>query len=137
MSNPTRDTTMATPVPTVVCRNPSVSVSGKHNEYIPNNPGQTVRTGLPPRPSAATTLQWQRSLFQVFGYSHHRGRDRPCPAAGKEQWTRRETVGPSLQELNPAFASARREETFSFLRPCLCCGSPAKVQLCVVSMTNT
>ncbi|KAJ5592383.1 hypothetical protein N7537_009287 [Penicillium hordei] len=93
---------MATPVPTVVCRNPSV-----------------IRTGLPPRPSGASTLQWQRSLFQVFGYSHYRGRDRPCPAAGTEQPTPQETVGPSLQELNPAFASARPEETFSFLRPCL------------------
>ncbi|KAJ5372693.1 hypothetical protein N7517_004699 [Penicillium concentricum] len=60
---------------------------------IPNNRGHTARTGLPPRPSAASTLQWQRTLFQVFGYSHH-GRDEP--AAGSEQQRPRETVDPPV-----------------------------------------
>jgi hypothetical protein len=63
--NPTRNT-IATAAPTVVYRDPSVSVSEKDDHYIPNNRGYTVRTGLPPRPSAASTLQRQRSLLSRY-----------------------------------------------------------------------
>ncbi|KAI2716222.1 hypothetical protein CBS147354_7022 [Penicillium roqueforti] len=89
---------------------------GNSRAYSSGQSPSVSRTGLPPSPSAASTLQWQRRLFQGSGYSHHRRRD--DPAAGNEQRRPRETVDRTLQELNPAFAPARREETFSLLRPC-------------------
>ncbi|KAJ6146449.1 hypothetical protein N7497_008431 [Penicillium chrysogenum] len=98
---------MATAVSTVVCRDPSVSVLEEHDHSIPNNRGNTVRTGLPPFPYVASTLQWQQRLFQVFGYSHPRGRDDPCSGDLSSGDPGRYSTGPSLQELNPAFVSAR------------------------------
>jgi hypothetical protein len=111
---------MATAVPTVLCRNPSVSVSHRqHSRFVPRTQGpkkHTARTGLPPRCPLHLPCSGSGRLFQVPGNPQPQ-RDDPAPR--DEQREPRETVDPpGLQKRNPAFASARRLLFFLHLSLC-------------------
>ncbi|KAJ5510267.1 hypothetical protein N7453_002370 [Penicillium expansum] len=111
---------MATAVPTVVCRNPSVSVSQINTISLSQKTkdtqsGPVFRPARPPHQPCSGSRDCSKYLDTCITAT---GMD-PALQRGTSKRTLRETVGPSLQKLDSEFASARREEISSFLCPCI------------------